>query len=95
MPSSEIAYYDVDLSDFREERETLEDRVEYENHRLETLRLHSGLEACYENPFKTELQNSSEAQSSTTETTSRPIVQQYYAQMGGIQKYSGVGGGTT
>ena len=56
MPYSEIAYHDIGLSNFREERETPEDRVEYEDHRLETVRLHSRLEACSEKPFKTEVQ---------------------------------------
>ena len=44
MPYSEITYCDIGLSDFREERETSDDRVEYEDHRLETVRLNSGLE---------------------------------------------------
>ena len=95
MPYSEIAYYDIGLSDFREERETSEGRVEYEDHRLETVRLNSELEACSEEPFKTELRGGSEAQSSTVEPASRPTVKQFFAEMEGIQKYSGVGGGTT
>ena len=53
MPYSEITYCDISLSDFREERETSEDRVEYEDHRLETVRLNSGLEACPEELFRT------------------------------------------
>ena len=95
MPYSEIAYYDIGLSDFREERETSEDRVEYKDHRLETVRLNSGLEACSEEPFKTELQGSSEARAATSEAAPRLTVHQFYALMEGIQKYSGVGGGTT
>ena len=66
MPYSEISYYDIGLSDFREERESSEDRVEYEDHRLETDRLRSGLEACSERPFKTKVQGGSEEPSSPT-----------------------------
>ena len=95
MPYSEIAYHDIGLSNFREERETPEDRVEYEDHRLETVRLHAGLEACSEKPFKTKVQGDSEAPSSSAEPISRPTLQQFYTNMEGIQKYFGVGGGTT
>ena len=78
MPYSEINYYDIALSNFRGERETSEDRVEYEDHRLETVRLNSGFEACSEEPFKTELRGGSEAQSSTAKTAAKPTVQQFY-----------------
>ena len=91
MPYSEITYCDIGLSDFRGERETSEDRVEYEDHRLEIVRLNSGFEACSEEPFKTELGGGSKAQSSTIKTVARPTVQQFYAEMEAIQRYSGVG----
>ena len=95
MPYSEIAFYDIGLSDFREERETSEDRVEYEDHRLETVRLKSGPEACLEKPFRTDLRGGSEAQSSAVKPASKSTVQQFFADMEGINKYSGIGGGTT
>ena len=95
MPYSEITCCDISLSDFREERDTSEDRVEYEDHRLETVRLNSGLEACSEEPFRTELRGGLEARSSTVKTAARRTVQQFFAEMEAIQRYSGVGGGTT
>ena len=95
MPYSEVTYHDIGLSDFREERETSEDRVEYEDHWLETVRLHSGLEACFEKPFKTEVQGGSKAPSSSAGPVSRLTLHQFYAHMEGIQKYYGIGGGTT
>ena len=61
MPYSEIAYYNSGLSGFWEERENSEDRVEYEDHRLQSARLFLGPEARSEEPFRTEVQGNSDA----------------------------------
>ena len=95
MPYSEIAFYDVGLSDFREEREDSEDRVEYEDHRLQSARLYSGPETRLEEPFKTELQGDPDAPSEPAASTPRITLHHFFTHMEGIQKYAGVGGGVT
>ena len=94
MPYSEIAYYDIGLSDFLE-RENSEDRVEYEDHRLQSARLFSGPKARSEEPFKTELQGVPDTPSEPAASTLRITLQQFFTHMEGIQNYSGVGGGVT
>ena len=92
MPVSKLAYYDIGLPDFREVGETSEDsqRVVYEDHRVEMRRLNSGPEASSEKPFRTELQFALDAKSAPSEST----VPDFPTDMEGIQKYSGIGGGT-
>ena len=85
MPFSEHAYYDVGLSDFQEEKETSKDCVDYENHRLETVRFHSGLETSSEKPFKTESQDGLETQCATSEVSTLTVtIHHFYSEMEGI-----------
>ena len=95
MPHSEIAFYDIGLSDFREELEDSEDRVEYEDHRLQSARLYSGPEARSEEPFRTKLQGDSDTPFDPAASTPRITLQQFFTHMEGIQRYCGVGGGVT
>ena len=101
MPGSEIEYCDIGLSDWYKSLEDPEDRVEYEDPDIERRQLSQsqilGTEARLEKPFSTEIVVVAElapailaAPASVFTVTFRDT-----AAMESIQKYSGVGGGTT
>ena len=91
MPGSEIEYCDIGLSEFYEELDSAEDRVEYEDQRIELWQQISGTEACLEKPFSTEIEVVTKLQSvSANSPTPEGTVT-----MENIQRYSGIGGGTT